>query len=286
MPDFGRDASDAAVYIGGVTLSRHLPLDGAMGTELVRRYAAPANQICRWHLEHPEAVRNVWKASVAVGAQAITTNTLTAPFALDGDMLVRRSVALAREVAAQRPVFVSLAPLILEPAVGWQRLADAAAAAGGDMLLLETATDLELLAAVVREVRKAASALPIVASFVADPAIFPMDDLQVATARLAGAGVAAIGINCVAPDQGTPVLHALAAALPATFSLVVRFSAGTPVYDGVSSTYPWRPGPWADAVKNSIHPLPNVVAGGCCGAGSDFIAALARRLVTSAGDQT
>lgn len=176
-PDFLR-ALDAGRLLG----------DGAMGTELEARGAAPPYE--RLNLERPDLVLDVHRAFVAAGAQLLRTNTFLARSAEE----TRAGVRLAREAAGGKAfVAGALGPGTAQAAA----LADA----GCDLILLETFTDNEQLLAALR--RAKATGLPIVAQMAGAP-----------DARIR-AEADVVGVNCLAPAETAGIVAGLGGRLSA-----------------------------------------------------------------------
>jgi len=211
---------------------RPLLLDAAMGTELARRGAdtAPPLWSARALRDAPDLVRTIHAENVAAGADVLTANTFRlhsrnregegAGFFPEGNRAtggrnpVALAVGLARDAArgSGRPVAVagSLAPLAdcyrpdLVPSRAeldreHRETAEALAAAGCDLILVETMNAVRELVAAVRAAL--ATGLPVVASMVTDGAGRLLSGEPVAEAARALLALpvlpAALGVNCV-----------------------------------------------------------------------------------------
>lgn len=249
-----------------------------MGTELMRRFGVPREVVGRWHRECPDEAAAVYRSYLEAGAQTLTTNTLTAAREPMPALLVDGAVRLARTAARDRgaAVLFSIAPFGDVRTLA--ELCRVAAGAGADAILLETAPRLDALCDSVAAVRAARLPLPVLATVVCDAAaertLAGDADAAECARWLRDAGADAIGVNCVPPPAACRFLAGLAQALPPEFPLLGRPSAGFPSGNGVSWSYPWEPALWAEAIM----PLPNLLVGGCCGAGPRHIAALATTL--------
>lgn len=267
-----------------------LVVDGAMGSELIAR-GIPAAAVTRANLDHPDLVRELHRAYVAAGAEAITANTFAANRyrAGDSEMAVRQMAAgvrLAREVAVasgkQPFVLASLGPL--GPAVGVEipveeasaaaaEIALAAVDAGADGFVIETSPSTVEARAILAGIRRV-SRLPVLASRSID-----RDDVaelaDFAQAMEQG-GATAVGINCAAgPRALAPVVASLAkvTALP----ILARPNAGFPVRGEGGLTYRLRPAYLVEQMRAYVASGAGII-GGCCGVGPDHIAALATAL--------
>jgi methionine synthase I (cobalamin-dependent) len=215
---------------------RLLVCDGAMGTQL-RSYlqrGEPEGALELLNLARPELVQHVHREYVEAGADIITTNTFSASALrmramgreAETEAVNRRAVELARTVAASatRPVFVagSMGPLgalrygadVIRPeqmVAVYARQAEALAAAGVDLLLLETLSDFR--EAVAATEAALATGLPVVVHVVCEDGetVAGHIDLYNVVRRLESAGADAIGLNCrVGPDLMLQLARGLA----------------------------------------------------------------------------
>ena len=202
--------------------------DGAMGTMLQRTgLLAPGEPPEGLSLSAPEAVTAVHRAYVEAGAQLVTANTFGAsalkPDAgLSVDEVFAAAVACAR-AAKPRYVAASLGPTgrLLEP---WGDLdpddasglfaaqARAAEAAGADVIVVETMTDLGEAEAAARAALDVTD-LPVFVtlSFGAGGRTMMGVTPEDAARALTGWGVHAAGLNCsVGPREAAPLAAAMA----------------------------------------------------------------------------
>lgn len=260
-------------------------LDGGMGTALIARGLPQGALPEEWLLARPDAIAEVHADHARAGAEIVLTCTfnLAAPRLAERldpscvEELAAIAVRLARGAAPGARVAGALGPTglaapgrpapIRSLAAGYGRAARALAAAGADLLWLETQHDraearLALVAA-------RATGLDVVVTFtpLGDGAALsdgtPVEEALLAMASL---GASAVGVNCVAPGAALTALAAWAkATLPVPF--VAKPSPGLP--GAVRSP---------DAFAAELRPaLAAGVAlvGGCCGASGDHLRALA-----------
>jgi 5-methyltetrahydrofolate--homocysteine methyltransferase len=266
--------------------------DGAMGT-MLQRAGLPLDGCPEgWNRERPEAVRAVHAAYREAGAELLQTNSFGGNrFRLAGVGLGDRvteinaaAVRLAREVGGPgRPLIAgtigpiqawqeltaSAAPLAADPTrfaleEAFAEQAAALAAAGVDLFLIETMTDLAEALAVLKAVR-AQAPLPVLVTmaFGRDGRTRAGHAPAEAAALLAEAGATAVGANCGAPSELLPVLRQMRATLP-DMPLVAQPSAGLPrLVDGqpVYDLDPDAMGVWARRLVEAGADL----VGGCCG---------------------
>lgn len=266
-------------------------LDGAMGTALLAR-GLPAGALPEeWILAHPDEIAAVHAAHAAAGAQIL----LTCTFNVAAPRLAARidparvealcgwAERLARSAAGGGLVAGDLGPTGLvapgsaapDPRVvvaAYERPARALAAAGVELLWLESQWDLGEARLALEAARRAG--LPAVVTFTPreeDGRLRAPDGTPVET-LLAGAeaeGAAAVGVNCLAPG---PALTALAAW--ARGHLRVPF---------VAKPSPGLPGAVLPPEAFAAALLPALlaglrVAGGCCGATAGHLRAISARL--------
>ena len=267
-----------------------LLFDGAMGTMLQRGSLAAGELPELLCLKQPDAITAIHAAYVDAGSQVVTTNTFGANrLKLDGIADVAdvfaAAVSCARASGA-RFVAADIGPTgeFLEPMgemsfdEAYELFAEqvrAAAAAGADLVIIETMTDLlEMKAAVLAA--KECCELPVFATMTfgesgrtfmgvaPDDAARTLDDLH----------ADALGINCsVGPDALAPLVEEMLAVTARP--VIVQANAGVPsVVDG-ETAYPIGPADYAAAVASLVEAGVSII-GGCCGTDPDYIRELAR----------
>jgi methionine synthase I (cobalamin-dependent) len=86
-----------ALFSGKILL-----MDGAMGTELIRRGLDSNKELPpQWNLSRPEVVQEVHEAYVAAGAVCLVTNTFTAHLRDEQQTIVDAALRLARRAAGK-----------------------------------------------------------------------------------------------------------------------------------------------------------------------------------------
>ena len=275
--------------------------DGAMGTALIARGLPAGMPPEAWLLTDggAAAVGAVHASHVAAGARVVLTATFGAsPVRLaDGPAAGATVAVCAAAVAIARravPAGILVAGDIgpsgallgpygeLEPAAArdaFAAQAAALAAAGVDLLWVETMADLAEARAAVEGAREGAPGLAIVATltFERGRTLFG-DRPEVAAAALAELGVAAVGANCGTGFEAVlEALHGLRAGAPGVL-LVAKANAGRPVpgADG-TVTYPATPDHAADYARRAVD-LGASIVGGCCGTTAAHVAAIAGAL--------
>jgi S-methylmethionine-dependent homocysteine/selenocysteine methylase len=275
-----------------------------MGTELQRRGADTRLPLwsARALVEAPDLVREIHREEVEAGADVLTANTFRThrrTLAKGGlgeqsRRLTALGVRLAREAAerAGREVFVagSLSPLedcyrpdlVPEDAeleVEHREQAESLAAAGADLILLETHNTVRELVAAARAAR--ATALPFVASMVTDGngRLLSGETIEDAVKALepSHSKPDAISINCVPAGKLSGDLARLAAAA-AGVPLAAYGNLGLPADDrGWAFTEELSPPAYAELARSWLS-LGARIVGGCCGTTPAHTAALRRML--------
>ena len=270
---------------------RFVLLDGGMGTQLQTRGLQPRQKPELAALEMPDTLTAIHADYARAGADILLANTFGANAKkLAGcpctvEQVVSASIACARSAAAETGALVALdiGPLgeLLVPA-GTLRFEDAyaefaqvvraGAAAGADLVFLETMTDLyELKAAILAA--KENCALPVFTSmsFESRGRTFTGCTVESYAVTAAGLGADAVGINCsLGPKEILPFAQRLCRSVPAGVPVFVKPNAGLPNPDG---SYNLNAAEFAAEMK-AYASIGVSMVGGCCGTTPDFIAKL------------
>lgn len=265
-----------------------LRLDGAVGTALLDRGLPPGTLPEAWVLGRPWEVEAIHRGHVAAGAELLLTCTFnlarldTVDPTLDPADVARRAVALAR---AARPALVAgcLGPTGLarpgEASAARARIAErhdravrALAAAGVDLLWLETQLDLEEARGALAAARRTGLPVVVTAFLVSAPGGMAAPDGTPGPEFLRALwadGAVAVGVNCVRPDAALGRLVA-ATRVVVPVPIAVKPNAGLPGDPvGVED--------FATGVAAAVR-VGATLAGGCCGAGPAHLRALAAAL--------
>ena len=270
---------------------RFVLLDGGMGTQLQTRGLQPGQKPELAALEMPDTLTAIHADYARAGADILLANTFGANAKkLAGcpctvEQVVSASIACARSAAAETGALVALdvGPLgeLLVPA-GTLRFEDAyaefaqviraGAAAGADLVFLETMTDLyELKAAILAA--KENCALPVFTSmsFESRGRTFTGCTVESYAVTAAGLGADAVGINCsLGPKEILPFAQRLCRSVPAGVPVFVKPNAGLPNPDG---SYNLNAAEFAAEMK-AYASIGVSMVGGCCGTTPAFIAKL------------
>lgn len=146
----------------------------------------------------------------------------------------------------------------------YRRMADALASAGADIILIETATNPEVVRMALRAAREVAPGLPAILS-----AWLPegyQRGLPVQFGRVAREeGAVAAGLNCVPPTPA--MLEALT---------LLQAQSGLPGVFYPSIPAGFSPEAFSEFISSAFHRLPTspAILGGCCGASPAHISSL------------
>ncbi|MBN2428264.1 MAG: homocysteine S-methyltransferase family protein [Deltaproteobacteria bacterium] len=261
-----------------------LVLDGAMGTMLQERGLKPGGCPEEMNLNAPEVVESVHRDYAEAGADIIVTNTFggtsikLAHYGLENRVfdVNARAVEIARRAAgAGRFVGASMGPTgrFLEPIgdAGFDEMVDifgaqvkAFAAAGADLITLETFLDIkELRAAAIA--CKEFSTLPVMAmmTFEDNGRSVLGTSPEAAAVTLEALGVDVVGSNCGLGVEG--ILELLEKMRSVTsLPLISQPNAGLPVLRDGQTIFPGTPEELV-VFNDRLVEIGVRVFGGCCG---------------------
>mgnify|MGYP004457469685 FL=1 len=270
---------------------RFVFLDGGMGTQLQARGLQPGQKPELAALEMPEVLTAIHTDYANAGADILLANTFGANAKkLAGcghtvEEVVSASIACARKAAETTGACVALdiGPLgeLLVPAGTlafedayneFAQVIRAGAAAGADLVFLETMTDLYELKAAILAARENCD-LPVFTSmsFESRGRTFTGCTVESYAVTAAGLGADAVGINCsLGPKEILPFAQRLCRSVPAGVPVFVKPNAGLPNPDG---SYNLDPDEFAAEMK-AYAAIGVSMVGGCCGTTPAFIAKL------------
>jgi methionine synthase / methylenetetrahydrofolate reductase(NADPH) len=285
--------------------TRPILSDGAMGTILNQRGERFDACFDALNLTNPGLVAEVHHAYIDAGAQIIQTNTFGANrYKLARHGLENRTADInaAGVELAHRIILASFKPVLIAGDVGplgvrlapfgrvqpdearaaFREQITALTAAGVDLLIIETMTDLFEVNEAIQAAREVAPELKILASmtFTRDDRTLLGDDPAKVATRMHAFGADLIGINCSGgPNQLLRILKQMHVAVPdGQFSVMPN--AGWPEQAGGRIKYPAEPeyfgeyalSFWKDGAK---------VIGGCCGTTPRHIQSMAQALAAA-----
>ena len=276
-------------FLARLSRGEALLADGAMGTQLFARGLAPGVPPEAVTFANPDWLVEIAREYIDAGADIVQTNTfggsaikLAAGGLADRTSDVNsRAVELARTASAGRDVFIAgecgpcgrlLAPYgdaaPDEVRASFELQLRALVAAGVDLVIVETMTDLEEASIAVRAAKAIGPAIPVIATMTFDSTprgFFTIMGVDVARAcrGLAAAGADVVGANCGA---GSATMLELARVFRATTDLPVAIqpNAGLPKLVGGQVVHPETPAEMAERVARMLE-LGVSIVGGCCG---------------------
>jgi homocysteine S-methyltransferase len=268
--------------------------DGAMGTMLYAKGIYVNQCYDAVNLSAPEMVRDVHQEYLKAGSELIETNTFGAnPVKLEPHGLANRTeeinrvaAEIARDVAGERawvagsvgPLGKRLSPIgkiAVSEAIDLFRPQIRALAAGRvDLIIIETLSDIQELAAAVQAARMECD-LPIVAmaTFPAEGRTlvgYTPEEVMTSMTRL---GVQVVGANCSeGPHDMLSTVERLKLANP-EMPVAAMPNAGSPRMVDDRVLYMSSPEYMAEFTRRFIHAGTHLV-GGCCGTTPDHIRAV------------
>lgn len=270
---------------------RRLFFDGGMGSLLQAKGLKPGELPETWNILHPEIIEQIHADYLKAGADVITTNTFGAnrfKYKKEENFSVEEIVTAAVETAKAAvkktghgfvaldmgPTGKLLAPygtLEFEDACDvYKEVVRAGAAAGADLVIIETMGDsYELKAAVLAA--KEESELPVFTTVTLDEKgkMLTGGNVESVTALLEGLGVDVIGLNCgLGPVQLLPLVEKMCAA--ASVPVMVNPNAGLPRTEHGKTVYDINSDQFAESMK-AIAECGASVLGGCCGTTPEHI---------------
>lgn len=265
-----------------------------MGTVLQQRGLPPGGQPELLNLTDPDLLGDIYRSYVAAGSQVVYANTFGAnglKLARSGHTageIIRAAISVAKAAVAGSGAAVALdiGPLgeLLEPMGSlpferaydlFREMTEAGAAAGADLIVIETMTDLyEAKAALLAA--KESTDLPVFVTMSFDESgrTFTGCTVPSMARTLEGLGADAIGLNCsLGPDLLAPLLKELCenTRLP----VIAKPNAGLP--DPVDGHYDMGPEEFVRAILPCLE-AGVTIFGGCCGTSPDYIRALSNAL--------
>lgn len=279
--------------------SRPLLLDGATGSNLMKR--GMPRGVCTelWIDAHPEILLDLQREYVAAGSDIIYAPTFSANrHTLEreglGDQvgeLNRRLVALSRQAAGGKALVagdMTTTGVPLEPngPMEYNRLheiyreqAAALAEGGADLIVIETMLGIDETAVALEAVREVCD-LPVLCSLTvqSDGSAYFGGNCVDAVEELQELGASAAGVNCsCGPEQLVSLVRNMKAV--AKIPLLVKPNAGMPaISDDGEAVYPMTAAEFAAHMRVLLEAGANLI-GGCCGTTPEFIAEMKRELL-------
>lgn len=268
-------------------------LDGATGSNLLKRGMSAGVCPEKWILEHRDVLIGLQREFVEAGSNILYAPTFSAnriklkEYGLEEQIreMNHELVAMSKKAAGGKALVAGdltmtgeqLAPMgkmdfeelisIYKEQIGYLVEADV------DLLVVETMMSLqETRAALIAA--KEVCGLPVMATmtFEADGRSLYGTDAVTAAVVLESLGAAAVGANCsTGPDKMTEIIRAMADAT--TVPIIAKPNAGLPVLDENGQTvYDMKETEFAEGMKLLVEAGASIV-GGCCGTTPSFIRA-------------
>ena len=279
--------------------SRPLLLDGATGSNLMKR--GMPRGVCTelWIDAHPEILLDLQREYVAAGSDIIYAPTFSANrHTLQreglGDQvsdLNRRLVALSRQAAGGKALVagdMTTTGVPLEPngPMEYNRLHDiyreqtaALAEGGADLIVIETMLGIDETAVALEAAREVCD-LPVLCSLTvqSDGSAYFGGNCVDAVEELQELGASAAGVNCsCGPEQLVSLVRNMKAV--ARIPLLVKPNAGMPaISDDGEAVYPMTAAEFATHMRVLLEAGADLI-GGCCGTTPEFIAEMKRKLL-------
>lgn len=271
-----------------------LLLDGAMGTELMKKGLPPGRCPEVWNVEKPEWIQQVHSGYFRAGSDAVLTNSFGGnPIKLGSHGLADRCRELnhqaARLAVGVRPekhfVGGSMGPTgrFLEPQGTHQEMdfenayahqAEALSSGGVDFILIETQYDLREALCAVRGARRSCD-LPVFVTMTFNHTprgFFTImgNSVEASFDALENSGVQVLGANCTLDSREMAELTGIMRQVTDS-PILVQANAGRPELTPDGNVI------YAQSVDDYIRYIPNMIAagadiiGGCCGTDAEYI---------------
>ena len=285
---------EALLGAGGPILA-----DGAMGTMLFAAGLQFGDPPEVWNLSHPDVVRRIQRGYLEAGSRILLTNTFggnrlrlglhglqdrVAELNQTAAILARAEVdaaggraLVAGDIGPSGEIVAPLGTLDYDEAVDVFAEQAAALVAGGvDLIWIETMSDLHEIKAAIQGVRRAAPAIPLIATMTFDTRGHTMMGVspEQAVEALTAWGADAIGGNCGnGPDEMLAVIERMRAVAPDAL-LVAKSNAGMPELVDMQAVYRADPATMAGQGLAMRRAGARII-GGCCGSTPAHLAAIA-----------
>ncbi len=269
-----------------------LCLDGATGTELVKRGMPPGVCPELWVLDNPEALLDVQRAYAAAGSDIVYVPSFGAnPHKLsmfDAEAqtfeINKRLAELSRLAVPGKLCFGDIAPSgqMIEPVgmlgfeeavLAYKRQVEGLLAGGVDGFAIETMMDLQETRAALIAVREL-SDLPVLVTMTFEPGgrTLTGNHPVAALAAIQALGADAFGCNC---STGPEAMAALIRELKphARIPLIAKPNAGMPKLVNGETIFDLDPAGFAQGARELLAAGAGIL-GGCCGTSPEYIAAI------------
>ena len=277
-----------------LTENRLVFLDGATGSNLIKRGMPAGACPEKWVLEHKDIFRQLQREYVDAGSNIIYAPTFTAnriklkEYGLEDEIvrINRELVALSRQAADGRAwvaadLTMTGEQLIPIGRMDFEELIDVykeqiriTQEAGADLIVIETMMSLqETRAALIAA--KEVSSLPVMITltFEADGKTLFGTDAVTAAVTLEKLGASAVGANCsTGPDQMTDIIRSISRMV--SIPVIAKPNAGLPSLNEKGETvYDMKEPAFVEGMRELIFSGASIL-GGCCGTSPSYIRAI------------
>ena len=283
-----------------LTDNRLVYLDGATGSNLMKRGMKPGVCPEQWILAHPDIFIELQRAYVEAGSNILYAPTFTAnriklkEYGLEGQIkeINRALVRLSREAAGGNALVagdITMTGRQLSPVgnMDFEELVDVykeqvklLSDEGVDILVVETMMSLQETRAALIAAKETCN-LPVMATLTFEPEGRTLFGTDPATAAitLEKLGACAVGANCsTGPDQMAGLIAAISSVV--TIPVIAKPNAGMPSLNSQGETvYDMDAEAFAREMKELVRAGAGIL-GGCCGTGPEYI----RKLAEATGD--
>lgn len=276
-----------------------LVLDGAWGTEMIKKGLNPGECPELWNFNHPDDVRMIARAYKEAGADIILTNTFggsrfklkRSGISSNIKEINKKGVELSREVCGDSLVFASMGPTgeFLKPlgivteeemVACFKEQVEGFVEGGADGVIIETMTDLNEVKCALKAVKENSN-LPVAASmtfnrgkrgYATIMGITP----EKAAVELEKTGADIVGSNC---GSGAKDLTEIARIIRPAINLPlwIKPNAGVPLLREGKTVYLETPEEMARFIPDLIKAGVSMI-GGCCGTTPEHIRLIAKEV--------
>ncbi len=273
---------------------RRIFCDGGMGS-LLQAAGLQAGELPeRWNLSNPQAVTDIHRQYLKAGADIMTTNTFGANRLKYGDELksvIEAGVGNAKKAVLEAghgyvaldigPTGKLLKPLgdldFEEAFLLYREVVEIGAAAGADLILIETMSDSYELKAAVLAAKEAGyrpdtgERLPVFATVIFDGGgkLLTGGNVESTVALLEGLKVDVLGMNCgLGPVQMKGILKEMLEV--SSTPVMINPNAGLPRSENGQTVYDIDADAFAEEAKE-LAAMGAVIVGGCCGTTPEHI---------------
>jgi len=276
-----------------------LVLDGAWGTEMMKRGLVPGECPELWNLNRPDDIRAIARAYREAGADIILTNTFGGSYfklkkagvSSRVKEINKKGVELSREVSEDSLVFASIGPTgeFLKPlgAIAEDEMVScfseqvkAFVEGNADGVIIETMTDINEAKCALKAVKES-STLPVAVSMTFDKgergyATMMGITPEKAVVELEKAGADIVGSNC---GSGIENLVEIAGIIRpvTTLPLWIKPNAGVPQLEEGKTVYRETPEEMVRFIPDLIKAGVSMI-GGCCGTTPEYIRLIAKEV--------